>query len=187
MHEPGDRSRASLSDRETHGRKRKLPPVLRWTGVVLRALAGTPVRAARGAGRFVGDPARQVADYWRTERATIRQGFVANSISAFTSLISGLVLLAMQHKLKSIPGLFILVPVSVGMRGNIFGALSTRLGTAIHSGLFEVSRDPRGILYQNAYSSIVLTVGTAQAAALLAKGSAAAIGTTTVPFGRANG
>lgn len=139
------------------------------------------MRAARGAGRVVADPARQVADYWRTERSTIRQGFVANLISALTSLISGLVLAAMKHRLQTIEGLFILIPVSVGMRGNIFGALSARLGTAIHSGLFEVSRRRDGVLYQNVYSTTVLTVGTAVAAALLAKGVAAAVGQNTVP------
>ncbi len=98
-----------------------------------------------------------------------------------TSLVSGTVLAAMDHRLHQIEGLFILIPVSLGMRGNIFGALSARLGTAIHSGLFEVTRRRSGVLYQNVYSTTALTVGTAVAAAVLAKGSAAAVGQSTVP------
>jgi mgtE-like transporter len=181
MSEPMVPETKARSDEETPDRARRLPIFLRWMGLLARAMARPPVRAARGAGRLVADPARQVADYWRTERSTIRQGFVANLISALTSLISGLVLAAMKHRLQTIEGLFILIPVSVGMRGNIFGALSARLGTAIHSGLFEVSRRRDSVLVQNISSTTVLTVGTSVAAALLAKGVAAAVGQTTVP------
>ena len=81
--------------------------------------------------RLAGDPARQVFDYWRSERVTMRQAFVAVCIAALTSLIAGLTLAGMDHRIEEISGLFILIPVSIGMRGNIFGALSARLGTSI--------------------------------------------------------
>jgi mgtE-like transporter len=151
-----------------------------WLRRLVRALVGVPVFAVRGTARVVADPARQVVGYWGVERATIRQGFAANFISALTSLISGLVLAGMGDRLLETKGLFILIPVSIGMRGNIFGALASRLGTAIHSGLFEVTREKQGTLYQNAYSAIVLTFATSVIMGLLARGIAGLLGIDTI-------
>lgn len=158
----------------------RLAPPLRWLGVLIRALLGPPARAVRGTARRVADPARQIVDYWMSERATIKQGFVANFFSALTSLISGVVLASMAGRLESIEGLFVLIPVSIGMRGNIFGALAARLGTSIHTGLFEISADKTGILYQNVYGATLLTIGTSVAMGLLARAIAALLGVSTV-------
>lgn len=153
---------------------------LRLLGLLLRALAGAPARAARGTARRVADPARQVVDYWGSERVTMRQGFVAVCIASMTSLIAGLTLAGMSHRFDEVEGLFVLIPVSIGMRGNIFGGLAARLGTAIHSGLFDVSRDREGILYQNVYAATLLTIGTSVAMGLLARGIAALLHLETV-------
>jgi mgtE-like transporter len=166
------------SARRTTGRFLLLP--LRLVGLVVRALVGTPVRAVRGTARLVGDPARQVVDYWASERATIRQGFVANFISALTSVIAGLVLAGMQHRLDRVLGLFVLIPVSIGMRGNIFGALAARFGTSINMGLFETSRDRRGLLSQNVYGATLLTIGTSVTMGVLARSIAALLGIRTI-------
>ena len=153
---------------------------LRWLFVLVRALAGPPARALRGGARVVGDPARQMVDYWLSERATLRQGFAANTISAFTSLLAGIVLINMQGRMESIPGLLILIPVSIGMRGDILGAMAARLGTLVHTGLFEVSRDRNGPLYQNVYAASLLTIVTAVIMGLLARAIAALVGLETV-------
>jgi mgtE-like transporter len=161
-------------------RTRDLALPIRWLGFVLRAVLGAPVRAARGTARAVADPARQVGEYWSSERRTVRQAFASNFISVLTSLISGLTLAAMEHRLLAIQGLFVLIPVSIGMRGNIFGALSARLGTAIHSGMFEVSRAREGTVYQNVYATAVLTIATSVAMAVLARSVAGLLGIPTV-------
>jgi mgtE-like transporter len=153
---------------------------LRWLGLLLRALIRVPSRAARGTARRVADPARQVADYWRSERGTVRQGFISNFVSVLTSLISGLTLAAMENRLLTIEGLFVLIPVSIGMRGNIFGALSARLGTAIHAGLFEVSTERDSPLYQNGYATTVLTIATSVTMGILAEAIASLVGIDTV-------
>jgi mgtE-like transporter len=160
------------------GRRLALP--IRWLGLILRGLLGLPVRAARGTARRVQDPARQVADYWAAERRTVRQGFISNFISVLTSLVAGLTLAAMENRLLSIKGLFVLIPVSIGMRGNIFGALSARLGTAIHAGLFEVSGNRNGSLFQNTYAATVLTLATSVTMGILGRAIAALIGINTV-------
>lgn len=128
----------------------------------------------------MADPARQVRDYWASERATVRQGFVANFVSALTSLISGVILAGMTDRLAAVVGLIVLIPVSIGMRGCIFGALSARLGTSIHMGLFRVSGDRSGPLYQNVYSAAILTLVTSVAMGMLARSIAALLGIRTI-------
>jgi mgtE-like transporter len=162
------------------GRKGSRPAPLKWLGWLVRALLGTPARAVRGTARRVADPARQVFDYWASERRTVRQGFAANLVSALTSLLAGLVLASMSERLKEVEGFFILIPVSIGMRGNIFGALSARLGTSIHSGLFEISFDRDKPLFQNIYATALLTVSTSVTMGLLARGIAALLGVHTI-------
>ena len=130
---------------------------------------------------MVADPARQVFDYWASERITMRQGFVAVCIASLTSLIAGLTLAGMSDRINAVDGLFVLIPVSIGMRGNIFGGLAARLGTSIHSGLFEVSRDREGLLYQNVYAATLLTIGTAVAMGVLARAIAGLLDVDTVP------
>lgn len=160
-------------------RRVRLAAPVRWVGLGLRAALRPPARAARGTARMVADPARQVVDYWASERTTMRQGFAAVLVASVTSLIAGVTLAAMQDRLSDIRGLFVLIPASIGMRGNIFGALSARLGTAIHAGLFEVSRNREGVLYQNVYAATLLTLATSVATGILAVSIAALLGIAT--------
>lgn len=160
--------------------KTSLGAPIRWVGLAIRAVVGRPARAVRGTARRVGDPARQVVDYWASERVTMRQGFVAVCIAALTSLVAGLTLAGMGDRIEEIPGLFVLIPVSIGMRGNIFGALAARLGTSVHTGLFEATFDRNGTLYQNVYAATLLTVATSVAMGLLARSIAALLHLRTV-------
>jgi mgtE-like transporter len=161
-------------------RKSSLATPLRWVGLAVRAILGPPTRAARGTARRVADPARQVADYWGSERRTMRQAFVAVIIASATSLLAGLALAGMDHRMEEIPGLFVLIPVSIGMRGNIFGALAARLSTSIHTGLFEVSRNRNSALFQNVYAATLLTVATSVTMAFLARSVAGLLHIPTV-------
>ena len=98
--------------------------------------------------------------YFRAERRTLRQGFLALFISSICDLLAGLALGFMTDRLDLLPGLFILLPAAIGMRGNIFGALGSRLGTGIHAGQFSASRDRGGFLAQNVAGAIALTLAT---------------------------
>jgi mgtE-like transporter len=119
----------------------------------------SPVRRARRLWRF-----------WRSEQRTLRQGFVALFISSGGDLLAGLALASMTGALTRLPGLFVLVPAAIGMRGNIFGALGSRLGTSIHAGTFEPTlRNRRGSVYQNAYAATVLTLASSVFLGVLAR------------------
>ncbi len=104
--------------------------------------------------------ARRILRFVRSERRTLIQGFVALFISSGGDLLAGLALSFMDHQLRELPGLIVLIPAAIGMRGNIFGALGSRLGTGINAGQFEPNLSRRGFLGQNAIGSWYLTLAT---------------------------
>ena len=104
--------------------------------------------------------ARRLGRYLRSERRTLQQGFVALFISSGGDLLAGLALSFMDQDLRNLPGLLVLIPAAIGMRGNIFGALGSRLGTGINAGQFEPSLRRGGLLRRNATSSWYLTLAT---------------------------
>jgi mgtE-like transporter len=124
--------------------------------------------------------ARSLWAYWRAERRTLRQGLAALLLSTVASFAAGLTLGAMTGTLEELPGLFILIPAAVGMRGVISGTTGARLGTAIAAGLFEVSWRKDGVLRQNATVGLVLTLASSLYVALLARLSALAFGEPSI-------
>jgi len=64
----------------------------------------------------------------------------------------------MTDMLELLPGLMILIPPAIDMRGNIYSALVSRLGTSLHLGLFSPTLKKGSPLYQNAYASLSLTL-----------------------------
>ncbi|MGH2676012.1 MAG: magnesium transporter [Actinomycetota bacterium] len=123
-----------------------------------------------------------VLAYWRAERRTIAQGSVALLIATLGSLVAGIVLGGITDTLRRLPGLMVLLPAAIATRGSIFGAMTSRLGTTIHTGLFEVSRDRDGVLYQNLYAATILTLSASLAVAAVAKVMSVAFGVTTMSF-----
>jgi mgtE-like transporter len=122
----------------------------------------------------------RVFAYWRAERRTIAQGFIALVISSFGSLVAGVALGSITGTLEALPGLMVMVPAAIGMRGNIFGALGSRLGTSIHAGLYAPTREREGILYQNVYAVTVLTFLVSLLLGVLAKTMSVAFGVESI-------
>src|SRR4029450_8414157 len=91
-----------------------------------------------------------------------------------TSLIAGAVLGAITGTFHRLPGLLILVPPAIGLRGNVFSALGSRLSTAIHAGTFRPTLRRGTVLGDNVVASLLLTSGLALALAFVAKGVAIA-------------
>jgi mgtE-like transporter len=112
----------------------------------------------------------------RTDPAGFRAGFVALLISTATGLVAGLILGSITGTLEDLPGLLILVPAAVGMRGNVFGALGSRLGTAVHAGTFRLSARIDTLVGQNLASSVSLSMGLALLLAIAARGYAVVFG-----------
>jgi mgtE-like transporter len=116
----------------------------------------------------------------RAERRTLRQGLVALVLSTVAGFVAGLTLSGIGDTLKALPGLIILIPAAVGMRGTIFGAIGARLGTTNAAGTFEVSFRKSGVLYQNVYVAVVTTFSSALWLAVLAKVAASAFGQPSI-------
>src|SRR5438105_13222678 len=92
------------------------------------------------------------------DASSVRQGLAALLVSSGGDPLAGLTLGAITTTLSALPGLLVLVPAAIGMRGNIFGALGSRLGTSIHTGTFSLSRRADTIVGQNVVASMVLTL-----------------------------
>jgi mgtE-like transporter len=105
----------------------------------------------------------------RSDWVGVRAGFVALLISSGGDLLAGLTLGAITHTLEALPGLLVLVPAAIGMRGNVFGALGSRLGTAIHTGTFRFSRRMDTVVGQNLAVAISLSLSISLVLAVLAK------------------
>jgi cation transporter-like permease len=73
------------------------------------------------------------------DAAGARQSLVALGLNSSTSLVAGAFLGAITPTLAKYPGLLVLVPAAIGLRGNIFGSFGNRLSTSIHAGTFRWS------------------------------------------------
>jgi mgtE-like transporter len=104
-----------------------------------------------------------------SDAPALRQSLAATLVSSGGDLLAGLTLAAITDDLKTLVGLLVLVPAAIGMRGNIFGALGSRLGTSIHTGTFSLTRRRDTIVGQNVLASVVLTLSVSLALAVLAK------------------
>ncbi len=116
--------------------------------------------------------------------AGVVQGLGALSLGLLCSLVAGLTLGSITGTLERLPGLLVLVPAAIGLRGTIFGAMGSRLGTAIHTGTFSVRLRPDTVLGQNVLAAGVLTLVTSAVLAVMAKVFAVGFGledTISVP------
>jgi mgtE-like transporter len=112
----------------------------------------------------------------RSDPAGVGAGFVALLLSSGGDLLAGLTLGAITGTLEALPGLLVLVPAAIGMRGNIFGGLGSRFSTAIHTGTFRVSRRLDTLVGQNVAASLALSLSISLVLAVLAKAVSVAFG-----------
>ncbi|MBN1538547.1 MAG: magnesium transporter [Candidatus Thermoplasmatota archaeon] len=67
----------------------------------------------------------------------LRQAILVLVFCGIIDLFPGYFLGRFEHILASMPGLLIILPPTVGLRGNIFGALAARIGSKLHLGTIE--------------------------------------------------
>jgi len=110
----------------------------------------------------------------RADPTGVRTGFVAHLLATATGLVAGLILGSITGTLEELPGLLVLLPAAVGLRGNVFGALGSRLGTLVATGEFRLSRRRDTEVGQNFLASVALSLGLSLLLAVVAKGIAEA-------------
>lgn len=133
-------------------------------GVLSRArrIVGLPAVALGAVGGLVGPDARQ--------------SLVALGLNSSTSLAAGAVLGSLTATFERLPGLLVLVPAAIGLRGNIFGAFGNRVSTAIHAGELRPSARPSSALGQNVLAATVLTLVMSALLAVVTLGVARSVG-----------
>ncbi len=101
------------------------------------------------------------------------QSLGALSLSATTSLITGFTFAFFADSLRSNPGLLLFIPAAIGLRGNVFGPLGSRLSTALQAGTLTWSWKRDSLLGQNVIgamaSSLVAALGVSVIAELVAQ------------------
>ena len=91
--------------------------------------------------------------------AAARQGLIALALNSSTSLVAGGILGSLTQTFARRPGLLVLVPAAIGLRGNVFGSLGNRVSTSIHAGELQLRVRRSTILGQNVLAAMALTLG----------------------------
>lgn len=100
----------------------------------------------------------------------------ALTMLVIVSSVAGYSLGSSSERLAELPGLLLMVPAAIALRGNIFGALGARLGTSIHAGTFSLSLRANTVVGENMIAGFVLTIATSVGLAALAKATAVVFG-----------
>lgn len=108
--------------------------------------------------------------------AAVGQTVAALLVSIVATLLAGLTLASAEERLADLPGLLLLVPAAIAQRGNVFGALGSRLGTAIHTGTFSITTRPDTVFGQNVLAALGLSVMAATWLAFVARALASIFG-----------
>lgn len=98
-----------------------------------------------------------------------RQSLGALAFSSTTSLITGLLIARFTGTFEEFTGLFMLLPAAIGLRGNVFGPLGSRLSTAMRTGTMTWSLRVESVLGQNVTAALVVGLGASLIHAALAE------------------
>jgi mgtE-like transporter len=110
------------------------------------------------------------------DAAGVRQSLVALGLNSSSSLVAGAFLGSITGTFHRFPGLLVLVPAAIGLRGNIFGTFGSRISTTIHAGTFRLSTRRDTVLGQNVLAAGILTLAMSLLLAVLTKAVAVGLG-----------
>lgn len=88
----------------------------------------------------------------------ILAGLGALLVSAVVSSIAGIYLGSVREVLALIPGLMVLLPSIIHIRGSIAGVFASRLSSAMHLGEFSIDFEEGSVLGDNIRASFVITI-----------------------------
>lgn len=97
-------------------------------------------------------------DFVEEHSSIIKESLIALLICAIGDLCAGVILGKMTFFLEAFPGLLVIIPGAIGMRGNIFGSFASRLSTNLHIGIISPKFEFSEELNHNIFSSFVLTL-----------------------------
>lgn len=153
--------------------------LLRRATTVLRRVLGLFAPGGRPSVRGVSASARRLAVPRVVRRplggllgpaaGDAGQSLGALALSASTSLITGFTFAIFADTLRSNPGLLLFIPAAIGLRGNVFGPLGSRLSTALRAGTLTWSWKRDSLLGQNVLGAMASSLAAALGLALVAE------------------
>ena len=87
----------------------------------------------------------------------LKQSLPLIILCGFGAVFAGCTLNSMKDLFLEIPGLIVVIPAIIAMRGNISTALGSRLGSAYHLGLIDADNLWNNDLKQNIFGSLCLS------------------------------
>ncbi len=105
-------------------------------------------------------------------------------LSGIGLVVAGLLLQEMEGILRRTPGLIVMVPVLIALRGGVSGSMGARMGSAIHMGLIE-----RGDLWneeagQGVLAAVLLSVTLSALTGVLAHVTTVLLGLPSAGLGK---
>jgi len=88
----------------------------------------------------------------------VRESFIALVLCTLGDLVTGIVIGTSSGKFSLIPALILLIPPSIGLRGNIYASLGSRLGSYLHTGRIAPRFKVNALLLKNITSSTFLLI-----------------------------
>ena len=110
-----------------------------------------------------------IKEFLEDTDSVLKESLIALSICAVGDLCAGIILGNMEFFLKTYPGLMVIIPGAIGMRGNIFGSFGSRLSTHLHIGTLSPEFKRSDILDENITASLILTMVLSVLLAVIAK------------------
>jgi mgtE-like transporter len=153
---------------------RGLASAWRWLLTLLRRLAPGAVgdRERLRTGRRLAVPSlvrRPLGGLLGPAASDAGQSLGALALSATTSLITGFTFAFFSDTLRNNPGLLLFIPAAIGLRGNVFGPLGSRLSTALQTGTLSWNWRHDSLLGQNVIGAMASSVVAALGLSLVAE------------------
>ena len=150
------------------------------------SVAESRSRAVQRARRARARAGRQIAEFRRRAgfifelRSFIRESLVAVLLSLVIVVAAGVLFSSMREALLALPGLTLLVPGALAMRGNIFASLGARLGSALHTGQLSVNTRGSDLLHEEMLVVLIQTLLGSLFLAMAGRVTAIVLGIPTV-------
>ena len=112
----------------------------------------------------------------------LKQSLPLLIVCGLGGILAGNTLGAMVTVIRDIPGLIVVIPAVIAMRGNISTALGSRLGSAYHLGIIDAENLLNDELKQNLLGSLMLSLIMSIIIGVLAYVSSLALNVYPNPF-----
>lgn len=95
---------------------------------------------------------------YTTIESIIKEALPFELLAVIGGIASGIILSYMENIFSEIPGLLVLVPGIMSLRGNISSSLGSRLSSLIHLGLITEIDWKNNEIIENIFGSMILTI-----------------------------